>query len=201
MEKLNLIMFAPLPSLEGRVRLAKLLPQLLNQFDTIDFYGWKRDSRDGNKQRNHNPRVNSTMILKGGGWANVRTRFLYLIWIFLVFWNTIKLGRNRIIFAVGCETAFPSVLAAKFTGSKIIFDDPDRISLFLNLPAPLLLLIKKIEKWTSYKAALHIVPGAERYEWWHERMYLLKKHAGPARCGFSDVARTTGTGRSSDNFR
>src|SRR5690606_8437058 len=74
---------------------------------------------------------------------------------------------------LGWETAFPALLASWFTKSLVVFDDADRFSLVVRLPGPLHRWVQRLERWTSRRSALHLVPGFTRYDWRHERMIAL----------------------------
>lgn len=169
----TIVMIAPLSTPAIRTRLSKMLPLINDREFAVRFFGWRRDVAEKNDFR---PTEGLTVasILRGGGYASRKARLMYPLWMIVVFWCVLRLGRDQTIFCLGWESAFPARMAAMFTGAKIIFDDADRFSLLLKLPGPLHTLLQRLERWTSYRCALHIVPGFTRYEWQHENMLLLR---------------------------
>lgn len=166
----TIFMFAPLTSPLDCTNLAKVTSLMLERGFQVRFFGWKRmrsellKSVDGLKVQT---------ILCGGGYVSRRARMMYLVWMLVVFWQVLRLGRDHSIICRGWETAFPARIAAFFTGARIIFHDTDRFSMIIRLPRFLKSLLQSLERWTSHACALHIVPGFSRYEWRHDNMLLL----------------------------
>ncbi|MEM7519722.1 MAG: hypothetical protein AAF307_01690 [Pseudomonadota bacterium] len=167
-------MLAPLPALNKRTRLAKITKVLRARGHRLRFFGWERAPGELDRMRFDDRGVEESTLMRGGGYASSRARLFYPLWMMLVFVRVLRLGRGQTVFALGWETAFPALLAAMVTRSQIIFDDADRFSMILKLPGPLHRGLVRLERWTSRRAALHIVPGYARYEWRHERMIVLR---------------------------
>lgn len=170
----EVVFMAPLSALRKRTRLAKMVPVLLARGLHVHFFGWEREPAEHLAFDYGDPRVVERVILRGGGYASSRARMYYPIWMIVVFWHVMRLGRGQTIFALGWETAFPACLAATFTGARIVFDDADRFSMILRLPGPLQRLLQRLEQWTSRHTHLHLVPGPARYDWSHSRMIVLR---------------------------
>lgn len=167
-------MIAPLGSPKVRTRLNKMLPIFNEHGLKVRFWGWDRGGGEIQNTGTEKSLVAQTHILKGGGYSTRKARFMYPLWMLVVFWQVLRLGKGQLLFCLGWETAFPARLAAALTGARVIFDDADRFSLILKLPPFASRLLQSLERWTSYNCALHIVPGFTRYEWKHENMFLLR---------------------------
>lgn len=165
---------APLPALRKRTRLAKMATILTAGGYHIDFAGWERLPGEAQTFAWEGTGVQETTILRRGGYASGKARALYPVWMWRVFRHVLKLGRGRPFFCLGWETAFPALLAAKFTGARIVFDDADRFSMIVRLPEPAGALLRSLERWASRRAALHVIPGFARYDWRHDRMIVLR---------------------------
>ena len=165
---------APLPALRKRTRLAKMVPVLQSRGHDIRFFGWERQAGEAVDFAWGEPGVHEEVLMRGGGYASVRARALYPLWMAKVFWRTLRLGRSRLLFCLGWETAFPALIAARFTGARVVFDDADRFSMIIRLPGAAGRLLRRLEQWTSRRAALHVIPGFSRYEWRHDRMVALR---------------------------
>lgn len=167
------IMIAPLSSPSLRTRLAKMVPLINDHGLRVRFFGWQREKNDKSRAL-PGASLDESAILHGGGYASRKARLMYPLWMLMVFWCVLRLGRGQSIFCLGWETAFPARLAATFTGAQIIFDDADRFSMSISLPSPLRSILQRLERWTSFACDLHIVPGFTRYEWRNEQMVLLR---------------------------
>jgi hypothetical protein len=178
----EIIFIAPLPAIAKRTRIAKMVSVLLDNDYSVAFYGWQRQRGEALAISYNDPNVSEGNLLTGGGYASRLARMMYPIWMIVVFFKVLRLGREKEIFCLGWETAFPALLASRFTKSSIVFDDADRFSLIIKLPWKLHAGLKRLEKWASYKAVLHIVPGLSRYEWKHDKMLVLKN--APTRADF-----------------
>lgn len=183
----EIVFFAPLPAIKKRTRLAKMAPYILEQGGRIRFFGWEREPGEFAEFASTDERIKEKIILRGGGYASQRARLLYPLWMVVVFFHVLRLGRGKTIFALGWETAFPAVLAGWFTGARIAFDDADRFSMILRLPGPLHRGLQRLEEWTSRRAQLHIIPGFSRYEWRHDRMIVLRN--SPLEDDFAEAVR------------
>lgn len=183
----EIIFFAPLPALRKRTRLSKMAACILAQDYRIRFFGWERERGEAAEFASDDDRISEATILRGGGYASSRARLLYPLWMAAVFFRVLRLGRGRTIFALGWETAFPAVLAAWLTRSRIVFDDADRFSMIFRLPGPLHRGLQRLEEWTSRRAAMHVIPGFSRYEWRHDDMVILRN--SPLEADFAQARR------------
>lgn len=170
----EIVLIAPLPAIRKRTRLSKMVSCILARGDRIRFLGWEREKGEATEFASDDERISEAVVMRGGGYASSRARLLYPLWMAVVFFHVLRLGRGRRIFALGWETAFPAILAAWFTHSRVAFDDADRFSMILRLPGPAHRWLQRLEMWTSRQATLHIVPGFSRYEWRHGRMIVLR---------------------------
>lgn len=170
----TLHLIAPVSAIRKRPRLAKMVPVFLARGYRVRLHGWLRKPGEMKEFAWPDARVRESAILRGGGYVTRRARAMYPLWMIVVFLRVLTLGRNRLLFCLGWESAFPALLAAGLTGSKVVFDDADRFSMLLRLPGPLHFLLVALERWTSRRAAVHLVPGWSRYEWRHPRMFLLR---------------------------
>lgn len=167
----SLAMLAPLPRVEQRLRLAKIVPILRDEGYAVTFFGWRRKAKSPLSADTLPTRT----ILSGGGENGSKlVRAMYPVWMLAVFLTVIRLGREVRLYCLGWETAFPALLAAYFTGAKIIFDDADRFSLILKLPWPVHRIVQALERWTSRRVALHLVPSFSRYSWVGRNMAVLR---------------------------
>lgn len=182
----ELHLIAPLSAVRKRARLAKMVPVLLDMGFRIRFHGWERQRGDLSSFTWPDTRVQEGRILRGGGYVSRRARAMYPLWMIMVFLRVLTLGRKKRLFCLGWETAFPALLASYITGAQVIFDDADRFSMLIRLPAPLHRLLQALEKWASYKSLVHIVPGWSRYQWRHDRMFLLRNT--PSTADFEQAA-------------
>jgi glycosyltransferase involved in cell wall biosynthesis len=170
----EIIFLAPLPALRKRTRLVKMASVILGRGHRIRFFGWERDVGESVRFAWQQGGVVETSLLRGGGYASDRARALYPLWMAKVFWRVLRLERNKLLFCLGWETAFPALLASYFTGARIVFDDADRFSMIVRLPKTAGWALRRLEQWASRSAALHIIPGFSRYEWAHDRMVVLR---------------------------
>lgn len=167
-------MIAPVPILARRTRLKKQVDILISSGFDIRFFGWERVRGEAAPHLNEIEHVQGEIILRGGGYASRLTHFYYLFWMVKVFFKILAQPREAVFFCLGFESAFPALIASKFTKSKVIFDDADRLSMIISLPRPLNNIIQRLEKWASHKSAVHLVPGFSRYDWKTEKMRRLR---------------------------
>ena len=183
----RVVFIAPVPSISKRTRLAKMARVVRVRDLSIEFFGWEREAGELAQTRNSDPQIKEQRLLRGGGYASSRARMLYPVWMLLVFWRVLLLGRRPVIFALGWETAFPARLAAYFTRARIVFDDADRFSMILRLPRPFHSLLQRAERWLSGTSEMHIVPSFSRYEWENAKMTLLRN--SPLSADFDEAKR------------
>jgi len=169
----EIIFLAPLPAFKKRARLTKMVKHLRARGLPVMLLGWERLPREIEAFRFDDPDVIERAILRGGGYASLKARLMYPIWMFVVFWTVVRLGKNQTLFCLGWETAFPARLAAAFTKARIIFDDADRISMTLRLPGLAHSCLEVLEHWTSREVAFHLIPSFSRYSWRHRAMLPL----------------------------
>ena len=183
----KIALLAPIPAITRRTRINKMVGVFLENDIEVDFFGWKRDHSELTDVPYDSKRVTENLILTGGGYASWKTRVMYPVWMTIVFFTVLRLGRKKTIFCLGWETAFPAKLASMFTRSTIIFDDADRFSLIFSLPGLLKRILQSLERWTSRTVALHIIPGWSRYDWKHDRMMVLRN--APTTTDFLEAAK------------
>lgn len=174
MSSRDVVMIAPLSVVNKRTRLTKMVKVLNDKGFYVRFFGWEREKNESKELAWQGEEVSESVLLRGGGYASRRARLMYPLWMLVVFIRVLFLGRKKTFFCLGWETAFPALLASLFTKSSVVFDDADRFSMIIKLPGLLDRFLRSLEKWASYKAALHIVPSFSRYEWCHDRMYILR---------------------------
>ncbi len=167
-------MIAPVPILARRTRLKKQADVLLSSGFDIRFFGWERNNGEAVPHLNEIQHIQGKIILRGGGYASRMTHFYYLLWMMKVFFKVLAQPREAVFLCLGFESAFPALIASKFTKSKIIFDDADRLSMIISLPRPINNIIQRLEKWASHKSVVHMIPGFSRYDWRSEKMRLLR---------------------------
>lgn len=170
----TIYVIAPGSAIRKRTRLAKMIPVFLSEGHRVNFIGWERLKGEREQFAWGDERVSEESILKGGGYVSKTARAMYPLWMLAVFFKVLFLGRSRLLFCLGWETAFPALLASFLTGSRIVFDDADRFSMIIRLPGPAHRLLTSLERWTSYRVLAHLVPGFTRYEWQHPKMMLLR---------------------------
>lgn len=170
----NIYIFAPLPAINKRTRISKMVRHFLSRGLKIQFYGWERLGNEANNLAYGHDLVEEKLILHGGGYSSSRARLMYPLWMIACFIRTLMIGRKKIIFCLGWESAFPAIIASKITGSKVIFDDADRFSLIFSLPRIVSKILINLERWTSRKSLTHIIPSFSRYEWRTPNMLVLR---------------------------
>lgn len=163
--KLNII--APLPNIAKRTRLVKIEECGKKVFSVIEFYGWQRlPNEHVDNHRN--------VLLKGGGYSSKKARLMYFIWMIKVFFLSLTFKKDEVVWALGFESALPSILAAKIKGYRVIYDDADRFSSLFNYPNIIKNIIIRLEKYSSVNAFKHIIPGIERYDFDSPNFFILK---------------------------
>jgi len=172
-KKERFIFLAPVSALSNRLRLFKICNFVYHNYNTqIKHLGWQRI--EGEEKEKLEYIIEKKIILKGGGYGNSAIRYLYFVWIFKSFFNCLSFKKNDLVWALGFESAFPAVIAAKFKGYKVIFDDADRFSKLINFPKPIKKVIEKLEAYTSQRSYKHVIPGIERYDFKSDKFYILK---------------------------
>ncbi|EZQ20346.1 hypothetical protein CF98_05385 [Halopseudomonas bauzanensis] len=151
-----------------------MVPVFLSRDYVVHLFGWERLNNELDQCRWGDERVKEVLILKGGGYVSRKARLMYPLWMMAVFIKTLRLGKNKTLFCLGWETAFPALIASLFTKSKIIFDDADRFSMIVKLPKPFNSVLVSLEKWASRKSFIHLIPGWTRYDWRNDKMLILR---------------------------
>lgn len=163
---LTLKIVAPLPAISKRTRLTKIV-ECASDIQEVNFYGWQR-------LKSEIPDPEGKIILKGGGYSSKKARLMYILWIIKVFFLCISFKKDDVVWALGFESAFPAILAAKIKGFRVIYDDADRFSSLFNFPSLLKKILIKLEIYSSHNAFRHIIPGNERYEFESPNFFILK---------------------------
>ncbi len=170
----TLVFIAPLSAMRKRTRLAKMARFLEDRSIGVRFLGWERTNGELAQLAWDGDTIDETAILRGGGYASRTARLMYPVWMVVVFVRCLMLPKKTVVWCLGWETAFPARIASIFRRLEIVFDDADRFSMLIRLPRPLHRLLVRLERWTSRKCRMHLVPGWSRYEWRHDRMVLLR---------------------------
>ncbi|KRB34975.1 hypothetical protein ASD82_13975 [Rhodanobacter sp. Root179] len=139
----------------------------------ITLLGWERRLGEG-KETYLDFDVPKEYVLKGGGYGGASVRARYVLWMFRIFFRSLKYRRGDLVWALGFESAFPALLAGRVRGFDVIFDDADRFSLLFPLPKVIKGIVASLERWTSRRVAVHVIPGVERYDFESSRFYLLR---------------------------
>lgn len=164
---------APLSALSRRTRLFKLARYLQANARTVQHIAWERCPGEG-VERGLDNDIEKRFLLKGGGYGTRHARAMYPIWMLRVLIACLGIERNHTVWALGFESAFPAVVAGKFRGFKVVFDDADRFSLLFPLPAWLRGVVARLEAWTSRNSDVHIVPGEERYDFDSNKFLVVR---------------------------
>lgn len=170
----NLVIIAPLSAMRKRTRLAKMARYLEGRGIDVQFFGWERVERELEHLEWRGSSISERAILRGGGYASRLARVMYPLWMLAVLMRCLMLPRGTLVWALGWETAFPARIAAGVRGLHVVFDDADRFSMLIRLPKFLQAALVRLERWTSFRCTMHIVPGWSRYDWSHMRMRLLR---------------------------
>lgn len=171
----KVLIVAPLSSLKIRTRLRKVALLLLQREFDVEFWGWEREKGEL-RDNSWGGDIKESAILFGGGYGSRGVHMRYPLWLASVFFNVLFRAKGRVIYCLGWETAFPAVLASFFRSVQIVFDDADRFSMLANFPKPIARIIVGLEKWTSKRAFIHIVPNLERYDWSSPNMIVIKNN-------------------------
>jgi len=168
----KLLIIAPISALSKRTRVKKVAKIFHENGFELFHLGWERNK--GESEEDLNFGINKKIIIHGGGYGGRFTRFLYILWIIKVSIFLIMRGNDFThIYCLGLESALPAVFL-NFKKKKIIFDDADRLILILSLPQIITKTIEKLEKITSQKSFVHIIPNKERYNYKTSKMVVLK---------------------------
>jgi len=163
----------PQSTLLHRTRLTKLATIAYNLDMDISTWAWERKKGDFNDELKLSFKERK-VLLRGGGYNTRWIRFYYPGWVLSVFLRLLVRRPKAPVYCLGFETAFPAWLAGKIVGVKYIFDDADRFSMIISLPAPLKKILKKMEKRVSEDSIINIIPGHERYEFRNDRQFVVK---------------------------
>lgn len=167
---------APVSSLSNRTRLYKLACYVLNdkKISKIHHVAWVRDKSEAQEEELLVGKVKTTPLINFGGYGRKLTKLLYLLWMIRVFLYCLFRKEKAPVWALGFETAFPALIASKIRNFDIIFDDADRFSLVYPFPNAVKRIIQKLERYTSENVRLHVIPGKERYDFYHKNCFILK---------------------------
>jgi len=182
MSRQSLVMAAPLGKPDKRVRLAKTIALLHEDYACdIHFWGWQRLETE-TLGANLSGVTSSKILVKGGGYRSRMARGLYLYWMLRVFWATLfKPAALGPIYCLGLETALPVWFASRLRRDiKYIFDDADRLVLIWNLPRPIERFLIFFEKKISRDSHSHIIPSHARYNYKTDKQYEIKNSPNQA---------------------
>lgn len=168
----DIYILAPLAPIQARLRLVKITKILLKNGYNVKFRGWERSVGEACINR-WGGDVEEKVILRRGGNGR-RSRLMYPVWMITVFTWVLLFGWKKRLYCLGWETAFPAQIAGLITRSTIIFDDADRFSLIVKMPKLISSFVQTLEKWTSKRAFIHIIPTFSRYQWEYPQMVELK---------------------------
>lgn len=171
--KKNIFIFCPASSIFSRTDLVKLVEVALSLNFNVEYFGWERLPGELDKHRYNLTRVIEKALITGGG-HGVKSRIFYILWTVNVLIKVLSLPRSSTVWAVGWETAFPALLASYFRGIKVIFADTDRFSMIIKMPILIKKIVQMLERVTSNKVHLHVIPGPDRYDWFNSNMYVLR---------------------------
>ena len=164
---------APLSALSRRTRLFKLAKYLQARGRTVEHTAWERCPGEA-IEKGLDDDVRKRLLLRGGGYGGRRARAMYLPWMLRVLIACLGIERNRTVWALGFESAFPAVLAGKVRRFKVVFDDADRFSLLFPLPRWIRAIVTRLEAWTSRNSDVHVVPGEERYDFESDKFLVVR---------------------------
>lgn len=176
MQEKKLHIIAPIGSLSARTRMYKICNFLKDRYQyTFSHIAWERLPGEAEEKLFTFP-VDKKVILSGGGYNNSKSRAMYFSWMIKVFFFCLfRLKTGSRIWALSFESAFPAVMANLFFKKfEIYFDDADRFSMSFKFPKPIVKIIEILEKFTSKKVKLHIIPGLERYDYTSQNFFILK---------------------------
>ncbi|WP_448546968.1 hypothetical protein [Thalassotalea fusca] len=167
---------APVSSLSNRTRLYKLASYLLEnkQIPNLKHVAWVRESHEAEEVELPTQRINKVTLINGGGYGGRLTKLLYCYWMIRVFFYCLIRQSNTPVWALGFESAFPAILAAKIRKFEVIFDDADRFSMVFPFPSPIKKFIQVLENFTSHHCSLHVIPGTERYSFSSNKFFILR---------------------------
>lgn len=172
---------APLPSLNRRTRLAKLMQYLDGRnWGRVVHAGWSRESGDF---LDPDLSVEKVCLVKGGGYGTRFARVLYFLWGLRVFFYCLRIPRRDLVWALGLESAFPAAMASRVRGFSVVFDDADRFAMLFNWPPPIRWFIELVEKLTSRLCSVHAVPNLSRYDYESKSFFLLENVPSKAAVG------------------
>jgi len=161
----DITIIAPLGEPSKRVRLAKIISILHEEFDaSISYWGWRREKYESLGQGMDEVK-SVRAIVSGGGYRRATTKFYYLLYVVRVFFLVLYHAPNH-VYALGLETALPVWLASRIRRKiSYVFDDADRLLLVMKFPAIFERWLVKLEKKTSADSVKHIIPTKERYNY------------------------------------
>ncbi|OKY26755.1 MULTISPECIES: glycosyltransferase family protein [Thalassotalea] len=174
--KTTFTIIAPVSSLSNRTRLFKLANFLFNdkKVNSLKHIAWIRDASEAIEKELPTHKIETKALITGGGYGGKLTKLLYIWWMLRVFGYCLLRKDNSPIWALGFETAFPALLAAKIRKFDIIFDDADRFSLVFPFPSFIKRCIQALEEYTSTRVLMHVIPGEDRYKQLSKNMFTLK---------------------------
>lgn len=169
---MKVCIFSPTSSITGRTRLYKISKIITDLGGCVEHYAWRRSKADSVAESNLIKIVKQKHILSGGGYGGGGNKPLYLVWMIKVFFRLLVMRKSN-VWALGLETAFPAVLASCIRGHRVVFDDADRLVLLFKLPSAVFRVVRSLEIFTSKRSIVHIIPSAERYDYFSPKFLEL----------------------------
>lgn len=156
-----------------RTRLYKLGTLIGKMGGEIEHWSWCRS--DECVENDHRLPITKTVrLLKGGGNASKKLLLCYPLWMVEVFFYTLMKGRNRYLYCLNFESAFPVAVASLLVNTRFVFDHADNFSKSYPWPRLLRVVIEKMESFIVRRAALHVVPGRDRWQGSEDNTRILQ---------------------------
>lgn len=129
-----------------------------SEFIGYQFIGW---NRKGLKLNSLNYKASYLMKFKKP--ISILMPFYYALWAILLFIRLIFVSnKDRRIYAVGLESAFPAMLASFLKRGDYIFDNPDNFTSSYGLTGKGKKIIDKLESFVARRSSVHILPSEAR---------------------------------------
>ena len=159
----SIVLIASTGALHRRTRLYKLGVLIGEMGGEIEHWSWCREGE--NDSSNHYLPVSRTVqLLRGGGNANKKLLLWYPLWVMQVFFYALVKGRDRQLYCLSFESAFPVAVVSLFTKRNFVFDHADNFSKTYPWPRILKKVFEKMEAFVVRQATIHIVPGQDRWQ-------------------------------------
>ena len=133
-------------------KLCKILGASNTPFEVWKFGKEEDDDFPGIRIRN----------LISADWRRRSAAVRYALWMCTVFINAWRCKRDAMFFSVGFDSAAP-ISVLKLSRPALVFDNIDNISLSYRWPLGLAAAFRALERWTAWRAQLHVVPSRSRW--------------------------------------